>query len=427
MSGSLRLVVFVSIVTVVLASYAAQDDQNVAEPDCEVSLMQTSTVLARGSNEAAIVNETERQLEVERQHGHVLATDPVPHFGTNVPSVIFVLMVCSIPLVIMRLGERKFNYSNAIECIVFFVWTLSACHCFNQVINFSSAHYAGSRSLEPEETIYLVAQIITTVGYGDFTPATERDQKIMTVFLITAMFLLADILQSFSSSVMKHTTQVLHSVNVSAAEALLINQEEDSLKKEHRVKHVAELRKLGIVFLTKLYFHALLTAAWVCFYANHPGEDKTAFGAFYSSIVTSSTIGFGSIVCKTKTGMCFGAFFMVFLSWSMASLIMTFVDISAVVRDMSSLDKVEENERIISHLANIKPDSDGRVHRGDFLAAAMVGLKLINEEQMSALENLFHSLGVDDDGKVHHDNLKNVDSKQRLEDLPSSLRFHCTF
>merc|ERR1719401_618504 len=78
---------------------------------------------------------------------------------------------------------------HIMESLCVYVWLIVGMILFTQYIEFQSPHFAEVRTLCIEEAVYLVAQIVTTVGYGDITPAHPYGQVFVGCFVFMAIML----------------------------------------------------------------------------------------------------------------------------------------------------------------------------------------------------------------------------------------------
>merc|ERR1719503_456434 len=79
---------------------------------------------------------------------------------------------------------------------------LGGLYLFTNVILFNSPHFDEARSLSIIECIYLMAQIITTVGYGDITPAKPRGQVFVGLYVLMSLFVIAMLVSDLVAHVM---------------------------------------------------------------------------------------------------------------------------------------------------------------------------------------------------------------------------------
>merc|ERR1719329_1566212 len=62
---------------------------------------------------------------------------------------------------------------------------------FTNIILFQSIHFKQIRPLTMIECMYFMSQVITTVGYGDITPAKVRGQVFVGLYVLGAMFIIS--------------------------------------------------------------------------------------------------------------------------------------------------------------------------------------------------------------------------------------------
>ena len=65
--------------------------------------------------------------------------------------------------------------------------------------HFNFARVGSTRTLTLVEAVYLFAQILTTVGYGDITPAHVGGQVIVGCIVFVAIILIAELISELST------------------------------------------------------------------------------------------------------------------------------------------------------------------------------------------------------------------------------------
>jgi len=71
------------------------------------------------------------------------------------------------PLVVIYMDGKNITQSQIISFAIMWVILGIGVYLFNQILVFQSVHFQTQRSLTIVECVYLMSQIITTVGYGD--------------------------------------------------------------------------------------------------------------------------------------------------------------------------------------------------------------------------------------------------------------------
>merc|ERR1719433_2209514 len=80
-------------------------------------------------------------------------------------------------------------------------------YLFNQILKFNSVHFQTQRSLTIVECVYLMSQIITTVGYGDITPANATGQIFVAIYVIFALLIIANVVSEVVDQVSGHAAE----------------------------------------------------------------------------------------------------------------------------------------------------------------------------------------------------------------------------
>jgi len=259
-----------------------------------------------------------------------------------IAAFLFIFVFGSAPLVhSYALGTNAFTKVHIVESIFLYAWLSTGIVVFTQYIEFQSPHFSEVRTLSIEEAVYLVAQIVTTVGYGDITPAHPYGQVFVGFFVFLAIMLagqmISELTQLYEARIgilLRKASEALESLSVTALESVKMASSR-SLKEAEAMEAVEELKHKEEV--ERRHWHAVWTAAvpmihsaiafsffamvGATFFVMFPGENKTPLQAVYMSLITLSTVGFGAFTPNTHGGMVFAAFWMLFGVASLASLV----------------------------------------------------------------------------------------------------------
>lgn len=225
----------------------------------------------------------------------------------------FVLLIASLPIILHCAGRGGVPTRIVIiEAAILFIWLIGGLYLYTRVLLFQSPHFGREiRTLTLVEAVYLFAQILTTVGYGDITPARARGQLFVGFHVLFGFLLVANMLWAF----MKHLDRLVSGDTARDSKT----SSGDTSKKEDQPK--------GPSFtpvLWSLASYGSCVLAGAIFFHSYPGEDKTIFQAVYMSTITLSTVGFGAFTPVTEVGMAFGTFWMVFGVAALASVLGSF-------------------------------------------------------------------------------------------------------
>jgi len=312
----------------------------------------------------------------------------------------FIGLMGSVPFVLAWLiGESNMTRAHLIESACLVAWLLSAVFVFTNVLKFNSGHWTGARSLTIVEAVYLLSQILTTVGYGDITPAFPRGQVWVAINVILALCLYGSIIMEVTSKLNSKLEQMMRGKGG--------NEFELSPRSASKLKDWSGLKvRLDYRPLMKSASAFLLAAlVGVLFYRLYPGEDKTWLQSIYLSVITLSTVGFGFFNATTEGGKVFGAFWMLFGVATLAATLTNFVDLMTSFKTKEKKEGSEEKLdffRLTKQMSMKTASGDEGMDDYHFFAFGLVLKGVITEEELAHFEHRFSALGGDATGSVSY-------------------------
>lgn len=252
-------------------------------------------------------------------------------------ALIFVGIVASAPIVPhLRKGAERPTKAHFCESFCLFLWLFSGLYLFTNVIVFQSRHFSKNRTLRLEESVYLISQIVTTVGYGDITPAETVGQLAVGLYVFMAIIVISKIIGD------------LVSMFEDAMEDTFLDDVDEATVSTHQDK----LRAAFVPVMQSGSVFVLFMVLGAGFFYMYPGEDKTLGQATYMSMITLSTVGFGAFTPETRGGMVFGAYWMLFGVGSLGALVSARVAFtSALIRFERDKDSEEPTGPLASRKA----------------------------------------------------------------------------
>lgn len=169
--------------------------------------------------------------------------------------------------------------------------------------------YMGHQKRTLPDAIYGMVQIITTVGYGDMTATNDVSRLLSAMYVLVAVLVLSSLVAQFSD----HLVQAHSSHTRDAVETML---HPVALEEESTVHSNASRRCGGLInaylsnhelraFFRSVFVWTAIVIIGTVFFSCCPGENKTAAEAFYMSVVTLTTVGFGDVTPSTEKGKTF--------------------------------------------------------------------------------------------------------------------------
>jgi len=262
---------------------------------------------------------------------------------------------------------------------------------------------------QPSTAFYVMAQIVTTVGYGDFTPTTWYSQLFMSFYCVLCMLVVAGLISSIAEQAVKKMQRRLNSK--------LAGEE----KKEEREPSVFSkwLRKYGdLCVATSLFWFMVALGTWyfgyfegcTCSYGvstiqgcrDHTQEECRATGgsdftyveAFYMSCITLTTVGFGDYSPMSRHGRIFATF------WMMIGIATTgnFIRAFSVVFMSGQTDG--EGVDVEACFSQIDVNGDGHLDRFEFVSFCLMEHGLLTKDQLESINKQYTALDINGDEKV---------------------------
>lgn len=332
-------------------------------------------------------------------------------------AVLFVGVLAGGPALILVAQPGKVTKTCVAQCVLVILLLIIAVYAFTNVVVFKSSHFEGRRSLTIPESVYLLAQIVTTVGYGDILPATPLGQILIGSFVILCLLFIMEMVavvtwmmiervQKYSKEVAQNT---FHSICDERA------GDECLFYKPPEASYLPVIASGGCV----LFFFV----CGVLFFHLYPGEEKSWFQAMYFSLITFSTVGFGAFTAVTVGGQVFAAFWMVFGVASFASFIGAFAELVMRLKAKERHCEARVRKEMEANFEALQIET-GRstVDHADFLCLAALQLGIASQEHIEGINAFFKSLDVDGSGDVGSDEL----ARWTVNDTSMSVTFGLT-
>mmetsp|Transcript_15392 Transcript_15392/g.33873 ORF Transcript_15392/g.33873 Transcript_15392/m.33873 type:complete len:503 (-) Transcript_15392:70-1578(-) len=329
-------------------------------------------------------------------------------------AVLWVLAISSVPLVFVFAEKSQLTWMHIAEGVCLFIWLFSGLLVFQKQLLFKSSHWVGLRAICMTECVYFMAQIMTTVGYGDIIPGTPTGEAVVTVYVFVAIALIAQLV----SEVVKILSVHLSGYYVMEDELIIVGKVNSlspmSVRREYNVPNRRLLLSFGI--------YVFFVASGVLFWHSYPGEGKTLTQAVYMGVITLSTVGFGAYTADTQMGQAFAAFWMLFGTMALGNLVAVFCEWCLAHRLKGrarwSQRRADLNEVFDQLNLNEKED---RVDELGFMKFALLYANLCTLEDIDHIKNCYEKLQLDDKGTVSIEEIAKVEL-QDYEKRRASLR-----
>lgn len=353
---------------------------------------------------------------------------------------VWVTMVAAMPFIVIKLEGKDFTKVQAVVFFIMWVILFGGVFLFTQILYFQSAHFDTQRHLTVVESVYFLAQVLTTVGYGDVTPARPRAQVFVALYVLFSLLVIANVISEVGACISKHVRRVGSETMKRWRQAQeLVQDQWDTITGGEEEKEIAEeaspgssdkmtprmrLRRKSLSYFElkppALDFLSVLGSSiqfiffvvlGVSFYHNYPGENKTLFDSIYMSVITLSTVGFGVITPQTEAGKVFGAFWMLFGSGALVGLVGSLTDLYGQIKVRELWNQRDLKQERTDFIEALPEELD----KYEFFKQSLLFKGTVEASDLEALEAIFDHMKKRADGMV-----SKTDVQEILATNPSS-------
>jgi hypothetical protein len=300
---------------------------------------------------------------------------------------LWILMLGSLPFIMPMVDSKPVTKTQVGVGAAMLIVLFGGFFLFTNIILFQSVHFKSIRPLTIIECIYFMSQVITTVGYGDITPAKVRGQVFVGFYVLGALTVIAMMVSELTDHI-----------------ALKLKEYKErrfaASHPDHDDKRVRDLKTLirpekpsTAPLLQALAVFLVIDICWVIFFSQFPGEGKTVFQALYMSVITLSTVGLGWFTPVTEEGMIFGAFCMLIGTASLVSVVGNFTELMV---KMNAYERFKEDckDEATELLKTVTGGSDStNVTELQFLKFTLLQMETVSQDSLTDIGKAFNHMG----------------------------------
>jgi uncharacterized membrane protein len=292
--------------------------------------------------------------------------------------------------------------------------------------------------------VYVMVQIITTIGYGDILIQHEAMKLWIAIYVLLGVLVLAGMVSNMTADLLSKQEQMLKRQFKAVSARIMGDGDQTPPSEMSRA-----IFRLSISFTLFLFF----LAAGTIFYATYEqcscsygrtkiegceefkeipdplhvkdselsivadgmdklnlvkdfekcaatgGQIKTWIDSFYMSIVTLTTVGFGDHSPKSYYGRWFGVFWMLFGVVATGNFIGAASDfILAREQDGHKLERISDDV-----FTKIDFDKDGSISRAEFRSYAFLQFDMVSEDDLNRIDAIFEGIDADKNGYLTYE------------------------
>ena len=266
------------------------------------------------------------------------------------------------------------------------------------------------------DCIYFCMVIVTTVGYGDLTPSTDRSKAFTIGFALFGIAVIGIALGHLAESFIERRKATQHAANAKilqqagdAASHVASTKgrpptpknQKDVIKDHTSYKYCRFSESIQAALTACTPIVVSITCGMVIGYL----EGWSFLDSLYTTILTVTTIGFGDLSPSTENSRLFAIVYLPLAVISVANAIGT---LSALFskKKMSSSDSISMKELIA-----MDKDGDGAVSETEYLSYMLLKLNMARKEDVHEILSQFHKLDADGSGFLDRSDLERLDEQ----------------
>lgn len=262
------------------------------------------------------------------------------------------------------------------------------------------------------DCVYFTTASVTTVGYGDIVPATHAGMLFSIFFLGAGLVLVGSLLNDLGHAVLARAEEVMLEK--------LDDDPTDDIPPDDRWQLVIAFVLMLVYVLFGMVYFALAQGCGLMggadTAADPPGPIAAGSGcwrdpwssAFYFSLVTISSCGYGDYVPTSVHAKWFAIFYILAGSVVFAFALEKVADVHFARIAEAKKQRFLEMELDVARILEMDDSGDGRVDKGEFLLKGLVSVGALREGDAHAMRIMaaFDKYDVSGDGKLDEEDLR---------------------
>jgi len=237
------------------------------------------------------------------------------------------------------------------------------------------------------DSVYFTVVSVTTVGYGDLSPATQPGMVFSIFYLAVGLVLVGAMISQFGQAVLARAEEVL-------LRKLDDDPDDDEAPDDRWQLAMAGASVLGVLLCGTLFFALSEEDHW-----EHPART-----ALYFSLVTMSTVGYGDVTVSQRHSKGFAIFYILLSSVVFATALDKVSMVYAVRAAEAKKQRFLAMELDVAGILDMDESGDGKVDKGEFLYFGLqkMGSLEAGDADVARIMEAFDAYDADGSGSLDH-------------------------
>jgi len=240
------------------------------------------------------------------------------------------------------------------------------------------------------ESLYFCVVTLTTVGYGDFSPKTTFTKWFTCFYILIGIASIGVALGIVTSFLLQRQEKLL---------LKKLQAKEGDHEKEQEGKFFDHARKKLVVSLIIVAFVIGIGVAGFMLINKNDFTD-----AFYLTIVTVTTVGYGDIPISSDTRY-FCIPYILFATLTVAASLGNFADTFVARRQERLANKILKAEFNVESILAMDIDGSGGIDLAEFIEYMLVKMGKVGQADVDKIKRQFKELDADGSGVLDHDDI----------------------
>lgn len=269
----------------------------------------------------------------------------------------------------MRKSLKRILFQTSVLCI----YLILGCIIYGMVEKWSCL-----------DCVYFMAVTVTTVGYGDLLPSSEKMQLFTIFFGTFGVAVIGTAATDVAQFLMAMQMQATKEKQQKAISGALQPEDRGSLSDANR-KWAETVVKASVPILFFVLIGTLLGVLV---------EDWTLVESFYYGTITVTTIGYGDYSPSTEFGRRVAIFYL------LAAVVVVTNALSQLAMLFADTDINVDLEKMLAE------DESGVITKEEFMARMLIQLNMVEGDMLANIRKQFATLDADGSGELDHKDVK---------------------
>ncbi|KAG0554441.1 hypothetical protein M758_12G095500 [Ceratodon purpureus] len=253
-----------------------------------------------------------------------------------------------------------------------------------------SEEFAGIETFSVVDALYFCVVTMCTIGYGDIVPQTAFAKLFSCIFVLIGFGFIDALVSGMVTYVLDKQEHLL----LSAVEG---SHFRTAKKYFLNAKHGNRMRiRMKVAMALVMPMLCILTGTLVMM----KFEGLPALDAFYCTIMSVTTVGYGDHTFKTYSGRLFAGLWLLFSTLAVARCFLYLAEARVDKRHRLIAKWVLQRELTVGDLVQADLDHDGCISKAEFVLYKLKEMGSIQSHEIADISHQFDQLDVNNSGKI---------------------------